>query len=108
MVQPATATVAAFYSISAGHTGLRGANLGNLLIRRVLAALPQQFPSVVAAVTLSPVPGFRRWAESAKEAREVLERLLTPSLRQRWGPGASAAAVGRHAPQASSRASSRC
>lgn len=98
VVQPATATVAAFYSISAGHTGLRGTNLGNLLIRRVLAALPQQFPSVVAAVTLSPVTGFRRWAESAKEAREVLERLLTPALRERWGgAGGVSSVVGGHA-----------
>ena len=38
----ATATVAAFYSISAAHPGLRGASLGNLLIRRTLAAVPAQ------------------------------------------------------------------
>lgn len=38
----ATATVAAFYSISAAHPGLRGASLGNLLIRRTLAAVPTQ------------------------------------------------------------------
>ena len=45
--------------------GLSGIDLGYYIIRRVVAELQREFPGQLATfVTLSPVPGFRRWLES--------------------------------------------
>jgi hypothetical protein len=45
-------TVAAFYSISAAHAGLRGVGLGNTLIRRVLTVAPTQVCAQTDALSL--------------------------------------------------------
>ena len=45
--------------------GLSGIDLGYFIIRRVVDELQREFPGQLATfVTLSPVPGFRRWLES--------------------------------------------
>ena len=45
--------------------GLSGVELGNFLIRRVVQELQHEFPDKLRNfVTLSPIPGFRRWLES--------------------------------------------
>ena len=68
-----------FYSISAAHKGisnslliiilqflkgLSGIELGNSLILQVVEALKKEIPSLQQFVTLSPVPGFRKWLET--------------------------------------------
>lgn len=56
---------AVFYSISATQRGLSGIELGNYLIKRVARELQHEFPEQLKHfVTLSPIPGFRKWLES--------------------------------------------
>jgi malonyl-CoA decarboxylase len=77
------ADTAVFYSINNCQDGLRGVNLGNFLIKLVVADLERELPRLRHFVTLSPVPGFRRWLEEARSAhdpvtepyRELLDRL---------------------------------
>ncbi|MNM67256.1 Malonyl-CoA decarboxylase (MCD) [compost metagenome] len=54
---------AVFYSISNCQEGLRGISFGNFLIKQVVEELAREVPSLRSFVTLSPVPGFRRWLE---------------------------------------------
>ena len=42
-------------------TGLAGIELGNFIIKRVVSQLQAEFPSLNTFVTLSPVPGYRKW-----------------------------------------------
>ena len=42
-------------------TGLAGIELGNFIIKRVVTQLQTEFPSLNTFVTLSPVPGYRKW-----------------------------------------------
>lgn len=58
--------VATFYSISNTQQGLtRGLGLGEFLIKQAVQQLQQGFPSRLNTfVTLSPMPGFRKWLES--------------------------------------------
>ena len=47
------------------HTGLSGVELGNFLIQRAVDYLQREFPHQLSNfVTLSPIPGFRRWLDS--------------------------------------------
>ncbi|NNG03356.1 MAG: malonyl-CoA decarboxylase [Inquilinus sp.] len=61
------ATTAVFYSISNCQAGLRGISFGNFLIKQVVEELSRELPSLRTFVTLSPVPGFRRWLASNAE-----------------------------------------
>ena len=46
-------------------SGLSGVELGNYLIRMVAKELQKEFPQQLSnLVTLSPIPGFRRWLDS--------------------------------------------
>ncbi|MEM7045497.1 MAG: malonyl-CoA decarboxylase, partial [Pseudomonadota bacterium] len=63
-LDPSTATTAVFYSISNCQTGLRGVSFGNFLIKQVVEDLRSEFDSIRTFVTLSPVPGLRRWVEA--------------------------------------------
>src|SRR6185369_14738113 len=60
-VSPERATTAVFYSISNCQRGLRGISFGNFLIKQVAEDLKRELPSLNTFVTLSPLPGFRRW-----------------------------------------------
>ncbi|PJI48191.1 MAG: MCD, Malonyl-CoA decarboxylase MCD [Pseudomonas sp.] len=55
---------AVFYSISNCQDGLRGISFGNFLIKQVVEELAREIPGLRQFVTLSPVPGFRRWLDS--------------------------------------------
>lgn len=55
---------AVFYSISNCQDGLRGISFGNFLIKQVVEELAREIPGLRRFVTLSPVPGFRRWLGS--------------------------------------------
>ena len=49
--------------------GLSGVELGNFLIRRVVHELQREFPQKLSTfVTLSPIPGFRKWLDSYLES----------------------------------------
>jgi malonyl-CoA decarboxylase len=69
---PETATVATFYSISNCHAGLRGVSFGNFLIKQVVAELQKLRPTLKTFVTLSPVPGLRKWVAQALENDDTL------------------------------------
>uniref|UniRef100_A0A7S3GK67 Malonyl-CoA decarboxylase n=1 Tax=Palpitomonas bilix TaxID=652834 RepID=A0A7S3GK67_9EUKA len=55
------AKVATFYSISSTQKGLKGVEMGNLLIKRVVKELQNELPHVNTFCTLSPIPGFGKW-----------------------------------------------
>jgi len=72
------ASSAVFYSISNCQQGLRGVSFGNSLIKQVVEELSQEFPYLATFVTLSPIPGFREWVESERDA--VLGNSSMPEL----------------------------
>ncbi len=71
-----------FYSISNCHPGLAGISFGNFLIKNVVEELKKEMPGLKTFVTLSPVPGVRRWLLKADLAGlvnpELAERVLEP------------------------------
>lgn len=62
-LDPLTADTAIFYSISNAQRGLDGIGFGDFLIKRVVAALSDEFKNLKTFATLSPIPGFSRWYE---------------------------------------------
>jgi len=64
-------TTAVFYSISNCQKGLSGISFGNFLIKQVAGDLQKEIPSLRTFVTLSPLPGFRRWLERARGGHEL-------------------------------------
>jgi malonyl-CoA decarboxylase len=85
IVDPATADAAMFYSITSCQDGLRGISFGNFLIKQVVEELKGEFRRINTFATLSPIPQFRQWLESApmsperptmsSELAEFIERL---------------------------------
>jgi malonyl-CoA decarboxylase len=72
------ADTAIFYSISACQPGLAGVNLGDVLIKEVVADLSRELPRLERFATLSPIPGFRAWFERRLAAHSGAgEPLLT-------------------------------
>lgn len=67
------ARVAVFYSISNCQAGLAGISFGQFLIKQVVADLSSELPALDTFVTLSPVPGFRRWLATLGEAGDAGE-----------------------------------
>ncbi len=61
---------AVFYSISNCQPGLQGISFGEALIKRVVADLSKELPDLKTFVTLSPIPGFRRWLEGGGRVPE--------------------------------------
>jgi malonyl-CoA decarboxylase len=66
-VDPTKFTTATFYSISNCQPGLKNISFGNFLIKQVVQELKADFPSIKQFVTLSPIPGFKRWLDSDTE-----------------------------------------
>lgn len=54
-------STAVFYSISNCQRGLRGVTFGSFLIKQVVDDLRRELTQLRNFVTLSPIPGFRRW-----------------------------------------------
>lgn len=73
-----------FYSISNCHPGLAGITFGNFLIKNVVDELKKEMPALKTFVTLSPVPGFRKWLLEADLEGLVAEQLI-PRIRQPVG-----------------------
>jgi malonyl-CoA decarboxylase len=69
---PRTADTAVFYSISTTQKGLRGVNLGNLLLKRVIEDLRHDLPRLAVFATLSPLPDFRKWLDQALAEKRAL------------------------------------
>jgi malonyl-CoA decarboxylase len=65
-ISPGRATTAVFYSISNCQDGLRGITFGNFLIKQVVEDLTREFAGIKTFVTLSPIPGLRRWLDDAR------------------------------------------
>ncbi len=65
ILEPESADTAVFYSISNCQKGLRGVSFGNSLIKQVVEDLRAEFQSISNFVTLSPIPGFNRWLQTA-------------------------------------------
>ena len=68
-------TTATFYGISNCQPGLKNISFGNFLIKQVVQELQMEFPSIKTFVTLSPIPGFKKWLGSIKN--EKLAKLAT-------------------------------
>ena len=60
-LDPEEAKAAVFYSISNCQKGLTGISFGNFLIKQVATDLSYEFKNLKNFVTLSPIPGFRKW-----------------------------------------------
>ena len=71
-----------FYSISNCHPGLAGISFGNFLIKNVVEELKKEISTLKTFVTLSPVPGFRKWLLSAEleglVGDELIDRVKQP------------------------------
>lgn len=65
-----------FYSISNCHPGLVGVSFGYFLIKAVIEELTQEMPQLDTFVTLSPVPGFRKWLLDADLGDFLPEQLI--------------------------------
>lgn len=63
-LDPSVADTAALYSINNALDGLAGVSFGSLLIKQVIEQVSQQLPHLHEFVTLSPIPGFRRWLDA--------------------------------------------
>lgn len=74
------ADTAVFYSISNCQQGLQGVSFGNFLIKQVVEELARDLPGLRNYVTLSPVPGFRRWLNGVVE--QDRDRLLKTEDRE--------------------------
>ncbi|KAL7638269.1 UNVERIFIED_CONTAM: hypothetical protein RMT77_010833 [Armadillidium vulgare] len=59
-----TITTAIFYSITSTQKGLKGIELGNYLIKRVVKELQADIPHLSQFSSLSPIPGFVKWLQS--------------------------------------------
>jgi malonyl-CoA decarboxylase len=75
-VDPGKFTTATFYSISNCQPGLKNISFGNFLIKQVVQELKADFPSIKQFVTLSPIPGFKRWLDADADTQEDNTELL--------------------------------
>ncbi|NOD75899.1 MULTISPECIES: malonyl-CoA decarboxylase [unclassified Ruegeria] len=69
-IEAEQAKVAAFYSISNCQKGLTGISFGNLLIKQVVTELSRELQQLNTFVTLSPIPGLKRWLTGKTENSE--------------------------------------
>jgi malonyl-CoA decarboxylase len=99
-LDPKQADTAIFYSISNCQRGLAGISFGNFLIKRVVELLGQEFRNLKTFATLSPLPGFRRWLDTAiaEQAATLLSEeeaatLLAATAALQPAPATGAAAL---------------
>ena len=85
-INPNAASASVFYSISNCQLGLRGISFGNFLIKQVVAELQRELPSLKTFVTLSPVPGLRKWVQLAIEQDDPLLRPEERAILEDLGP----------------------
>lgn len=80
-IDSASADTAVFYSITNTQKGLRGISFGSFLLKRVMEDLSVDLPHLKRFVTLSPIPGFRKWLLRLYE--EEGDRFLRQDERER-------------------------
>ncbi|MBT6073643.1 MAG: hypothetical protein HOH08_01705 [Gammaproteobacteria bacterium] len=66
-----TANTAVFYSISNCQIALKGVSFGSFLIKQVVSEIQQEFKEIKQFVTLSPVPGLRKWAHKMNSSKDT-------------------------------------
>lgn len=80
-LDPALADTAALYSINNALDGLAGVSFGSFLVKQVIEQVSVKLPNLKHFVTLSPIPGFRRWldgqAHSDDDSRALAAELAT-------------------------------
>ncbi|MBE1515087.1 AMP-binding protein [Nesterenkonia halotolerans] len=78
-LSPAKADTAVLYSINNALDGLAGISFGSLLIKQVIDQVSTELPHLEKFVTLSPIPGFRKWLhqQPADSGRTPLRELAT-------------------------------
>ena len=69
-IDPYTANTAVFYSISNCQMALKGVSFGSFLIKQVVSEIQQEFKEIKQFVTLSPVPGLRKWAHKMNNSKD--------------------------------------
>jgi malonyl-CoA decarboxylase len=84
-IEGTDADTAVFYSISNCQQGLAGVSLGDFLIKSVAERLSVELPNIKNFVTLSPLPGFRRWVVRAVANHDITfttaeAHLLSPDV----------------------------
>lgn len=84
------ASVAVFYSISNCQPGLAGISFGNFLIKQVSRDLSEELPGLSDFVTLSPIPGFRKWLLERSSTEEGLDNDIAALASQINAPAADA------------------
>ena len=84
-LDPEHADTAVFYSISNCQPGLAGVNLGTALIKQVIEELRHDLPQLHRFSTLSPIPGYRSWLQTALHEGDLRahERELLPAAPER-------------------------
>lgn len=83
-IAASAANTAVFYSISNCQQGLSGVSFGSFLIKRVAQSLSKELPNLDNFVTLSPIPGFRKWLENkAQDKAEIDAYKACNIIRQR-------------------------
>lgn len=75
-ISPHDADTAVLYSINNSLDGLAGISFGSLLIKQVIDDVQRELPHVETFVTLSPIPGLRRWWEQHPSDSAELNELL--------------------------------
>ena len=79
ILDPEETSVAVFYSISNCQKGLAGISFGNFLIKQVANDLNLEFKNLKKFITLSPVPGLRKWIKNKFPKFDMkLEKCVTP------------------------------
>lgn len=78
ILDPEETSVAVFYSISNCQKGLAGISFGNFLIKQVANDLNLEFKNLKKFITLSPVPGLRKWIKNKSPKVDIkLEKCVT-------------------------------
>lgn len=78
---------AVFYSISNCQKGLERVTFGSFLIKQVVKELRSDNSSLTTYVTLSPIPGFRKWLTQVPEARGLIDELEAARTNRTLGGG---------------------
>lgn len=70
-LSPQKADTAALYSINNSLEGLAGISFGSFLIKQVIDQVSDELPHLQNFVTLSPIPGFRRWLQQQAQQAQA-------------------------------------
>jgi malonyl-CoA decarboxylase len=84
-LNPHEADTAVFFSISNTQQGLAGIPFGGFLIKQVVDSLRHDVPNIRKFITLSPIPGFRKWMEG--EGGQAVLKTLDPKKLKAAAPG---------------------